>query len=134
MLALYPHLGHYIFQLLASVQPSPPRANQHPLSVSSSGESDGSDEDANENGAQATPNGSETAHDGGGGGTVQATPLSKLSQGTTGKGFDREAMVRRIVELLDNEEEEMVKDILRPHMGNLGQASRKPGSDGAAAD
>ncbi|KAK1922724.1 hypothetical protein DB88DRAFT_466843 [Papiliotrema laurentii] len=106
----YPHLAHYIFNLLSSSLTSPPRAAPaHPLSVSSSGESDGSDEDQD-----ATPREeSEQA------GLEQKTPKkSSTSQGPP-TAADREGLVRKIVQLLDNEEEEQVKDILKPYMGEL---------------
>lgn len=38
-------------------------------------------------------------------------------------GLDRDGLVRRIVEMLDNEEEEGVKEVLKPRMGDLGKVS-----------
>jgi hypothetical protein len=107
VLGTYPHLGHYIYNLLQSVASSPPRGavglGTHPLSVSSSEESDGSDEEL------------------GGGG--QKTPKKRITEdGKSGPG-DREGLVRDIVELLDNEEEEQVKERLRPYMGDLAKVS-----------
>ncbi len=97
VLSAFPHLGHYIFNLLASYPTSPPRAaSQHPLSVSSSGSDDELE-------------------------LEQRTPQKRRE--STQYGIDREGLVRKIVELLDNEEEEEVKDLLRPHMGELGKVS-----------
>jgi hypothetical protein len=100
ILSEYPHLAHYVYNLLASahIGTSPPKTQgaQHPLSVSSSGESD--DEDGGSDGKD---------------------------QGEAGKkqeGVDqseKDTVVKRIVELLDNEEEEEVKDVLKPYMGEL---------------
>lgn len=39
---------------------------------------------------------------------------------------DRDALVKQIVDLLDNEEEEQVKDLLKPFMGELGKVSSQP--------
>lgn len=106
VLATYPHLAHYIFNLLNLVQQ--PAVPQHPLSVSSSGESDGSDED--------TPETSESAGKGVGG--------SGETGKSSGRGaVDKEALVRKVVELLDNEEEEEVKDLLKTKIGDLGKVS-----------
>ena len=98
VLTSYPHLGHYIFNLLQSIQTSPPRsALQHPLSVSSSGSDD-------ELGASE-------------GDFEQKTPQRHRERKSN--GVDRDGLVRKIVELLDNEEEDEVKNLLRPHMGDL---------------
>lgn len=110
----FPHLAHYVFSLLATSQASPPRqAPAHPLSVSSSGESDGSDEE--------TPNGERTVELGG----EQQTPRKDKGEHVNGSNgsVDKEGLVRRIVELLDNEEEEQVKEVLRPLMGDLAKVS-----------
>ncbi|KAK4689359.1 hypothetical protein P7C73_g739, partial [Tremellales sp. Uapishka_1] len=99
---LFPHLTHYITNLLQSIQTSPNlHVAQHPLSVSSSGESDGSDSDGDHGVAvgQRTPQ-------------VGTAPKEIAA-------VDRDGLVRKIVELLDNEEEEAVKDLLRPKMGEL---------------
>ena len=102
VLTTYPHLGHYIFNLLQSIQASPPRAgSQHPLSVSSSGSDD--------------------EGDAGGQDSEQRTP--RKAGHTAGDNVDKEGLVRRIVVLLDNEQEEEVKDILKPHMGDLAKVS-----------
>ena len=100
VLTTYPHLGHYIFNLLASIQTSPPRGavSQHPLSVSSSG----GDED---------------------GEAEQRTPQKKRDGPGESSG-DRGDLVRKVVVMLDNEEGEEVKDLLKPHMGELGKVSQ----------
>lgn len=127
VLAAYPHLAHYIFNLLASVTQSPPRANQnphqHPLSVSSSGESDGSDEDDTQVLKPSTHDSASdppfpTSEDD----QPKDTPQRNVSGGAI-NASDREALVRRVIDLLDNEEEEAVKDLLKPHMGDLGKVS-----------
>jgi hypothetical protein len=111
----YPHLAHYIFNLLANIQLSPPHG-AHPLSVSSSGESDGSDDEAEVDLRRLRIEG----QDG------QRTPQRKQNK-STGHAevgtVDREALVRSIVQLLDNEQEEEVKDVLRPYMGDMGKVS-----------
>jgi len=110
----YPHLAHYVFNLLATSLASPPRATPaHPLSVSSSGESDGSDE-------EAAPSNEE------GPGQEHQTPRKKATApaATPGVGSaDKERLVRQIVQLLDKEEEEQVKDVLRPYLGDLAKVS-----------
>lgn len=97
ILTMYPHLGHYIVNLLASIQTSPPRpTSQHPLSFSSSGSHDELE--------------------------VEQRTLQKKRDGRSDvSGVDRDVLVRRIVEKVDNEEEEEVKDLLRPLMGDLGK-------------
>lgn len=113
----HPHLGHYIFNLLATTAPSPPRANgsslavsssssQHPLSVSSSGESDEED----------------TSPPSGEGNVVDRTPQKSRPRISDRAGIsqtEKEDLVRQIVELLDEEEEEQVKDVLKPYLGDL---------------
>ena len=106
ILNTYPHLGHYIHTIIASAQVSPPRGpsgtgpgphqQQHPLSVSSSGESDDEDSDK---GKEA------------------------VKKQDARNAVDRDALVKQIVDLLDNEEEEQVKDLLRPYLGDLGKVS-----------
>lgn len=106
ILTEYPHLGHYVYGLIANAHNSPPRTNglgingsglQHPLSVSSSGESD--DEDGDDDDEQAKKD------------------LKKKQD--AGEQGDRDFVVKRIVELLDNEEEEEIKELLKPYMGDL---------------
>ena len=36
---------------------------------------------------------------------------------------DRDSLVKQIVDLLDNEEEEQVKDLLKPYLGDMGKVS-----------
>ena len=119
VLGTYPHLAHYIFNLLSSVAPSPPRSshagNHHPLSISSSGESDEEDE----------TNGKDTGDEDhtavlGEAGHEQKTP--RKSNGDA-SGPDKEALVMQIVERLDNDEEDEVKELLKVHMGDLGKVS-----------
>jgi hypothetical protein len=109
ILTEYPHLGHYVYGLIANSHNSPPRTNglgingsglQHPLSVSSSGESD--DEDGEDD-------------DAGG---------KEIKKKQDGDQVDRDFVVKRIVELLDNEEEEEIKELLKPYMGDLAKVSR----------
>ncbi len=102
VLTTYPQLGHYIFNLLASIQTSPHRlAYHHPLSVSSS--SDDEERDVSE-------------------ADLEQKTARKNGNGPR-DGLDRDGLVRRIVEMLDNEEEEEVKEVLKPHMGDLGKVS-----------
>lgn len=111
ILNTYPHLGHYIHTIIASAQVSPPRGpsgtgagtgtgtgaqQQHPLSVSSSGESDDEDSDKGK---------------------------EEVKKQDARNAVDRDALVKQIVDLLDNEEEEQVKDLLKPFMGELGKVS-----------
>ena len=112
VLAAYPHLGHYIYNLLSAAA-SPPRAttlaaapSHHPLSVSSSGESSASDED-------------ESGGDKDDEEVRQKTPKKQTTDGA--QGVNKDALVKQIVRLLDDEEEEEVKDLLRPHMGDSGK-------------
>lgn len=110
----YPHLAHYVFNLLATSVASPPRAAPvHPLSVSSSGESDGSDEDAGPS-DESEP------------GLEHQTPRKKVTAPAASAGVghaDRDRLVRQIVQLLDQEEEEQVKEVLRPYLGDLAKVS-----------
>lgn len=105
ILTEYPHLAHYVYNLLASAHigtspPKGPAGSQHPLSVSSSGESD--DED-------------------GEGGSKGQGEAGKKQEGVD--QAEKDTVVKRIVELLDNEEEEEVKDVLKPYMGELAKVS-----------
>ena len=115
VLVKYPHLGHYIFNLLSTANTSPPRAPAHPLSVSSSGESDGSGSDED-----ATPLGQ--SQDSGLGSELKTPKKPRKSDGSV-SAADKEGLVRKIVELLDSDEEEQVKDILRPYMGELAKVN-----------
>lgn len=115
ILSEYPHLGHYVYGLIANSHNSPPRTNglgtngsglQHPLSVSSSGESD--DEDEND------------------GDEVNGTGKGAKKEKQDAKDqVDRDSVVKRIVELLDNEEEEEIKELLKPYMGDLAKVSEQ---------
>ena len=121
VLSSYPHLAHYIYGLLTTVQStSPPKVSaQHPLSVSSSGESDdeGDNDDDRPGSGQQTPK------------RRTGRPLNGTAAGGAGAGVggpstaDKEALVKTVVELLDNEEEEQVKEVLRPYLGELGKVS-----------
>lgn len=118
VLGSHPHLGHYIFNLLATASSSPPRGNgsalgsgQHPLSVSSSGESD----DEDDSGQRVD------------GDAVDRTPQKNRSATTNRFSVaigDKEDLVQRIVDLLDNEEEEKVKELLKPYLGELAKVSQ----------
>ncbi|WVQ80977.1 hypothetical protein IAT38_003084 [Cryptococcus sp. DSM 104549] len=137
VLSSYPHLGHYIFSLLQNVQFSPPRGaapTQHPLSVSSSGESDGSGSD--EEPGNVSQSESEAASATSGASAVSASSglsVSSAGTGTSSQESDgkrgasgpsaavKEELVKKIVALLDNEEEEEVKVTLKPYMGELGK-------------
>lgn len=111
----YPHLAHYIFNLLATSLASPPRAAPaHPLSVSSSGESDGSDEDAGPSSADDQALEHQTPR--------KKTTVPASTSGAVGSA-DKERLVRQIVQLLDKEEEEEIKEVLRPYLGDLAKVS-----------
>lgn len=73
------------------------------MSVSSSGESDDEDEEGKEKNGQAE---------------------GKKQDGI--EQADKDFVVKRIVELLDNEEEEEVKEVLKPYMGDMGKVSARP--------
>ena len=112
VLSAYPHLGHYIFNLLANL-PSPSRApsqTHHPLSVSSSSESD-DDEPATKT--------LDNEH---------KTP-QKAEGPSVGSTSEKEGLVRRVVELLDREDEDGVKMALQGVLGELGKVgpSSQPG-------
>lgn len=111
--ASYPHLTHFIQSLVAStpvqhisppnhlVQPQP----QHPLSLSSSGESDSSN--SNENSDNDEPKSKPT----------NGTPSKRAPPAFTAS--QRDDLVNQIVDLLDQEKEEHVKDVLAPFLGDL---------------
>ena len=71
------------------------------MSVSSSGESDDEDEDDDD----------------------QAKKDLKKKKEDAGDQGDRDFVVKRIVELLDNDEEEEIKELLKPYMGDLAKVS-----------
>nr|XP_019001729.1 uncharacterized protein I203_05932 [Kwoniella mangroviensis CBS 8507]OCF65190.1 hypothetical protein I203_05932 [Kwoniella mangroviensis CBS 8507] len=117
----YPHLAHYIFGLLQNVNISPTKpttsssTGQHPLSVSSSGESDEDD-------SPSPPLTTSTPSADGINPTLQTPKKQTNSRSETARGIsgaERDSLVKKIVELLDNEEEEKVKDVLKPFMGDL---------------
>lgn len=105
-LETYPHLGHYILNLLQSLQGSPQRttAAVHPLSVSSSGESD--EEDA----APSTGSGDQQ-------GGAQKTARKTLS------ADEKDRLVHQVVDRLDNEDEDGVKELLKPYLGDMASVS-----------
>ncbi|WVQ93047.1 hypothetical protein IAU59_000111 [Kwoniella sp. CBS 9459] len=135
VLATYPHLAHYIFSLLQNVQFSPTKpggqsassssSTQHPLSMSSSGESD--DEDENSPPLSQSRDGSTRSDMASSASETedlpagQQTPKKQKYLKTEGgvSGVERDNLVKQIVDLLDNEEEEKVKEVLKPHMGEL---------------
>lgn len=118
VLTTYPHLGHYIFTLLASIQTSPPRSSQHPLSVSSSSESD---EERSPPESRDENDGSVKDEDGEPRVSSASAPVSRRV--SKADPVDKDGLVRRVVELLDEEMEEEVKEVLKPHMGDLGKVS-----------
>ncbi|KAL1407490.1 hypothetical protein Q8F55_006923 [Vanrija albida] len=124
-----PHLAHYIFKLVLSNQATSraPSGTQHPLSVSSSGESDDEDDGGAESTTTAsTTEPSDTASSADEG---DATKLRNSSSNgrppppaTTGPSREeREELVRKVIDLLDNDQEEDIKDLLRGPMGELGK-------------
>ncbi|WVQ63721.1 uncharacterized protein L199_001874 [Kwoniella botswanensis] len=117
----YPHLAHYIFGLLQNVNISPTKpatssaTGQHPLSVSSSGESDEDD-------SPSPPLITSTSSTDDINPTLQTPKKQTTSRSETVGGIsgaERDGLVKKIVELLDNEDEEKVKDVLKPFMGDL---------------
>lgn len=124
-----PHLAHYVFKLLLSNQPQAQSRStlavapgQHPLSVSSSGESD-EDEDEPHDAASRTE--SSTSADESQSSSSTKANGAQLPQASSGPSREeREALVLRIIDLLDNEQEEDVKDLLREPMGEFGKVSR----------
>lgn len=96
----YRHLGHYIVNLLQSLQGSRVPSAVHPLSVSSSGESDDEDNGASTGKEKPT--------------TIEGSPVKLLSSG------QKDALVQRVVDCLDNEDEDGVKNLLKPYMGDMG--------------
>jgi hypothetical protein len=132
----WPHLSHYLNQLIQSTSQisgathsttllQPP---QHPLSVSSSG-SDGSDsDDANEKDVRKEEDpakvaeGSKEVDDSGvrsdsGEKTLSLEQISRKTIG--GPSIDKEELLRRVVDLLDNEREEEVKPLLKEKLPGL---------------
>ena len=132
VLSTYPHLAHYIFNLLSSITPSPSRSAlgipaHHPLSISSSGDdSDEEDEDGLGDGGRKGSNG-ESPSDAEGEDHTDTMNDQKTPKKSTGdtNGFspDREALVKQIVDHLDNDEEDEVKEALKVFMGDLGKVS-----------
>ena len=99
----YPHLSNYIATLIATSPRKPAHGAAHPLSVSSSGKSSGSDEDLTDTKAK------------------EAKDVTPEKSGST--QTDKEALVRKIVKLLDDDEEEEIKQVLRPYLGDIGNVS-----------
>jgi hypothetical protein len=129
-----PHLAHYIFKLVLSNAQltaaaagsgvAPRGSLQHPLSVSSSGESDDdSDDSDDENEAPADL--SSTDGDSSTGSSDKANAHKHRSQPPAlgPSREDREELTRKVISLLDNDQEEDVKDVLRAHMGEMGKVS-----------
>lgn len=141
-----PHLAHYIFKLIQSSSTLQPRAaqtagGQHPLSVSSSGESDEEDDaDTPDHPHADGASLSSTDDDGKAlstslGSSSSANGLRALPSGPSRE--EREELVRKIISLLDNEQEEDIKDLLREPMGELGKvcnAARRYYSHASQAD
>lgn len=120
-----PHLAHYVFKMLVtSVATTRAASGQHPLSVSSSGESDSDEEDNHhgEGGSEHLDPTSSADEDG----RPRAPRSNTSSTGARTTGPTREEkedIVRKIIDLLDNEQEEDIKDLLRGPMGDLGKVS-----------
>ncbi|WRT69252.1 uncharacterized protein IL334_006236 [Kwoniella shivajii] len=126
-LSIYPHLAHYIFNLLSNVNTSPTKhtsstnvQSQHPLSVSSSSESDDESPSppisSSSSSALASNNDDDDDEDHL---SLQTPKKQRKSDTLTISGVERDNLIKKIVDLLDNEEEEKVKDVLKPHMGDL---------------
>ncbi|CAK9781819.1 hypothetical protein CC85DRAFT_281423 [Cutaneotrichosporon oleaginosum] len=119
-----PHLAHYVFKLVqtnAALQPraQPTAGGQHPLSVSSSGESDEEDDAANDDAHNDAASADESKLS-----TSSGSGSSAIANGrppVVPTREEREELVRKIITLLDNEEEEDIKDLLREPMGELGK-------------
>lgn len=129
-LTTHPHLAHYIHSLLNNVHFPPPRSalSQHPLSVSSSGGSNDSDSDDEHRGnvSNVSQSGSEAASTSGASGVTKSSQeggLAKSDDGSSRKATtaEKEELVKKIVELLDNDQEEEIKGTLKPYMGELGK-------------
>lgn len=129
-----PHLAHYIFKLVqtnASLQPrtASTTTGQHPLSVSSSGESDDEDDADNQDTAHADGASSTSTDDEAKAPSASSVSSSTLAPNANGNRGpppgpsreEREELVRKVIALLDNEQEEDVKDLLRDPMGELGK-------------
>ncbi|KIR63819.1 hypothetical protein I314_03225 [Cryptococcus bacillisporus CA1873] len=129
-LTTHPHLAHYIHSLLNNVHFPPPRSalSQHPLSVYSSGGSNDSDSDDEHHGnvSNVSQSGSEAASTSGASGVTKSSQeggLAKSDDGSSRKATtaEKEELVKKIVELLDNDQEEEIKGTLKPYMGELGK-------------
>jgi hypothetical protein len=141
-----PHLAHYIFKLvLSNAQLTAAAATggiaarhssgQHPLSFSSSGESDDDDDDDDDD-EEAGSLAILSAHDTDGSSTDGDSSTSSGKGPSNGHARraappplgpsreEREELTRKVIELLDNDQEEDVKDVLRAHMGEMGKVSR----------
>ncbi|ODN75768.1 hypothetical protein L202_05777 [Cryptococcus amylolentus CBS 6039] len=133
VLSAHPHLGHYIFSLLNKAYFPPPRSavgdgkpekekEKHPLSHSSGGSDDGSDDGANASADMDNEDGdvsqseSEAASQ-----TSTATKSSEEGGSKKATSAEKEELVKRIVDLLDNEQEDELKVVLKPYMGELGK-------------
>ncbi|GMK56033.1 hypothetical protein CspeluHIS016_0210890 [Cutaneotrichosporon spelunceum] len=109
-----PHLAHYVFKLVqnnATLQPRavPVTGGQHPLSVSSSGESDEEDDATSVDGSKLSTSSS------------SGSSLPNGRAPIVPSREEREELVRKIIALLDNDQEEDIKGLLREPMGELGK-------------
>lgn len=123
-----PHLAHYLFKMLVTSVATRNASGQHPLSVSSSGESD-SDDDDHRHHTDGHSEHNEAASSADEDGQPKPPRSNTSSNGNRPTGPTREEkedIVRKIIDLLDNEQEEDVKDLLRSPMGDLGKVSGSP--------
>ncbi|TXT09125.1 hypothetical protein VHUM_02599 [Vanrija humicola] len=116
-----PHLSHYVFKLVLSNQSASraPSGTQHPLSVSSSGESDDDDDGGGEEPSDTASSADESDAAKPRNNTSNGRPTPAVVPGPSRE--EREELVRKIIDLLDNDQEEDVKDLLRGAMGELGK-------------
>lgn len=123
-----PHLAHYVFKMLVTSVVTRNASGQHPLSVSSSGESDSDDDDHHHTDGHSEHNETVSSADEDGQPKPPRSNTSSNGNRTVGPTREeKEDIVRKIIELLDNEQEEDVKDLLRSPMGDLGKVSTQPG-------
>lgn len=128
-----PHLAHYVFKLLLNNQPqavsrnnllatpSSLSAGHHPLSVSSSGESDEEEDDNDDDSHDTSSHTASSVTSGDESLSSRKSNGTQVPASTGPSREEREALVLKIIDLLDNEQEEDVKDLLREPMGEFGK-------------
>ncbi len=157
LLTAFPHLHHYVYQLVASTYGSSLAAPQHPLSVSSSGSGSGSSSDDDDavytgkgkttgdatlTGANGDRRGgpSEDKADSDGIKSDTRSDRSAMSP-TMGqdrklsgkyKALDKEELLKTIVDLLNAEKEEEVKDVLKEKLPSIAKVGAGVVSDQVA--